>query len=427
MKTILTNDWGRIDNAVFLNDSRIAFIGTPAGHLAGTKNDLWVINSDGSGIECRTRSFEYFIEGRFHYDCPVPWDAFPPPILTSDDGSEAVVCVQQGGEGHLYRVTLRGEEKLEKIADGQRFNIPFNRAAQKLLFGYATLVDPTQLSLLDLSTGEDQQLTHLNKSLIEGIELPEVKNIHFKSSDGAEIEGWLMIPPGTPPFPTILHIHGGPHAAYGHQFSFDFLTLAGAGYVVIFINHRGSTGYGNAFANATHTSWGNLDYQDLMAGVDHAIELGIADSQRLGCCGVSGGGNLTCWLIGHTDRFKAAVPENAVTSFASFYGTSDIGAKFARSEMGGKPHEAPEVYARCSPITYAHRCKTPTLLVVGESDHRCLPEQSEQFYTVLKANGCVAEMLRFPGGSHGAGVDGTLAMRRMHNEALLDWFNRYLK
>ena len=235
-----------------------------------------------------------------------------------------------------------------------------------------------------------------------------------------------MIPKGKPPYPTVLHIHGGPHAAYGHTFSFDFLTLAGAGYAVLFINHRGSTGYGNAFATATHADWGNLDYQDLMAGVDHAIELGITDPERLGCCGVSGGGNLSCWIVGQNHRFKAAVPENVVTNFTSLYGTSDVGPVFVMREMGGKPHEVPDVYARCSPITYAHNCVTPTLLIVAENDYRCPPEQAEQFYTVLKANDCVVEMVRFPDSSHGCSSAGSLPIRRMHNEVLLEWMNRYL-
>jgi dipeptidyl aminopeptidase/acylaminoacyl peptidase len=146
----------------------------------------------------------------------------------------------------------------------------------------------------------------------------------------------------------------------------------------------------------------------------------------LGVCGLSGGGNLTCWIVGHSDRFKAAVPENPVTNWVSFYGTSDIGVWFSRGELGGDPHEIPEIYARCSPITYAHRCNTPTLLIQGEADWRCPAEQGEQFYTVLKANGCVAEMLRLPGGSHGGAIQGPPALRRAQNEALLGWMKRYV-
>jgi dipeptidyl aminopeptidase/acylaminoacyl peptidase len=202
--------------------------------------------------------------------------------------------------------------------------------------------------------------------------------------------------------------------------------LAGTGYAVLFINHRGSTGYGDEFATRILGDWGTLDYQDLMAGVDFAIEKGLADRDRLGCCGLSGGGNLSCWIVGQTDRFKAAVPENPVTNWTSFYGVSDIGPWFAAAELGGPPHEIPEVYRRCSPITYAHRCQTPTLLVQGEADYRCPAEQSEQFYTVLKANGCVVAMLRLPASSHLGSILGEPRIRHAQNWALLDWMNQYI-
>ena len=163
-----------------------------------------------------------------------------------------------------------------------------------------------------------------------------------------------------------------------------------------------------------------------MAGVDFVIDKGIADPDRLGVCGLSGGGILTCWIVGQTDRFKAAVPENPITNMTSFYGTSDIGSWYAAGEMGGLPHEIPEVYRRSSAITYAHRCKTPTLLIQSEADFRCPVEQGEQFYTVLKANGCTVEMLRMPGADHTASILGKPVYRHAQNQALLDWMNRYV-
>jgi dipeptidyl aminopeptidase/acylaminoacyl peptidase len=150
------------------------------------------------------------------------------------------------------------------------------------------------------------------------------------------------------------------------------------------------------------------------------------DESRLGVCGLSGGGNLSCWIVGHSDRFQAAVPENPVTNWLSFYGVSDIGPWFAVEELGGKPHEIPEVYARCSPITYAHRCTTPTLLIQGEADWRCPAEQSEQFYAVLKANGCPVEMVRLPASPHAGSIVGDKAIRQAQNEALLSWMNRWV-
>ena len=278
-----------------------------------------------------------------------------------------------------------------------------------------------------LELDEPQQLTTLNEAHLAGIDRPAWTHLLWKSIDHVEVEGWYLQPPaGEAPYPTILYIHGGPHAAYGCGFHFDFQMLAGAGYGVLFLNHRASTGYGDAFSTAIKGDWGNLDYQDLMSGVDHAIAQGLADADRLGVCGTSGGGNLSCWIIGQTDRFKAAIPQNPVTNWRSFYGTSDIGIYFGVEQMGGHPHEIPEVYEKCSPLTFAHRCVTPTLLVQSELDYRCPAEQSEQFYTVLKAVDCTVEMLRQPGGYHGASISGAVNLRRAHNDAMLEWFATYV-
>jgi dipeptidyl aminopeptidase/acylaminoacyl peptidase len=202
--------------------------------------------------------------------------------------------------------------------------------------------------------------------------------------------------------------------------------MGGAGYAELMVNHRASTGYGDAFSTAIKGDWGHLDYDDLMAGVDLAIAKGYADPDRMGIFGLSGGGNLSCWIVGQTRRFKAAVPENPVTNWVSFYGVSDIGAWFAVEEMGGHPWEVPEVYAKCSPITFAHTCTTPTLLIQGEHDWRCPAEQSEQFYTTLKAVGCPVEMVRLPNSQHGESIFGNPTVRRVQNEATLGWMNRYV-
>jgi dipeptidyl aminopeptidase/acylaminoacyl peptidase len=241
------------------------------------------------------------------------------------------------------------------------------------------------------------------------------------------VEGWIITPGvGEGPFPTVLYIHGGPHNAFGHIFFYDFLMLASAGYGVLFVNHRGSSGYGDEFCSQIVGHLGELEYQDLMAGVDVAISQGLADPDRLGCCGLSGGGHLTCWIVGHTDRFKAAVAENPISNFVSLYGVKSNGVSLCVEELGGHPHEIPDVYRSASPITYAHRCTTPTLLIQGEVDRSCPPEQSEQFYAVLKANGCTVEMLRLPNSGHVGTLLGPLASRLAQNEALLEWMNRYL-
>jgi dipeptidyl aminopeptidase/acylaminoacyl peptidase len=422
----LTGDWGATGSATWTPDGkRVVFIGRPDdGKPIGTKSDLWVLDIATGKQENRTPGLKIGVAGPMSADMPI---MILPVILISDDGSTAYVQVQDGGTVQIYRVALSGDEAWEPIITGERAAFPRDINGKRLLFVADDLNSPPNLFVANLDGEDERQLTAINDGFLASIDLPTHEHLRFKGVDGVPVEGWFIKPArGKAPYPTILYIHGGPHAAYGYRLHFDMQMLAGAGYGVLFLNHRASTGYGDEFSTAIKGDWGNLDYKDLMAGVDDAIEKGLADPDRLGVCGTSGGGNLSCWIVGNTDRFKAAIPQNPVANWQSFYGTSDIGVWFAVEQMGGHPHEIPEIYRKCSPITYAHNCTTPTLMVQSEIDWRCPAEQSEQFYTVLKANGCTVEMLRQPGGSHGASARGAINLRREHNEAMLDWFNRYV-
>ena len=406
---------------------RVVFAGAPIGRPYGSKNDLWVINRDGTGIECRTTGLKLGVNGTLLGDFPVPWFYQDNPLQVSSDGQEAYLHVQEGGTKHVYRFALSGPESWTAVTSGERSCAFMDLKDGHVLYAASTLDNPADLYIADVDGGNERRLTSLNEDLLAGWDLPAVEHLLFTSDDGEQVEGWMMKPAvGEPPYPTILYTHGGPYAGFGHLFFFDFQMLAGAGYGVLFINHRGSSGYGDEFSLAITGDWGNLDYKDLMAGVDFAVERGLTDPDRLGVCGLSGGGYLSCWIVGHTDRFKAAVPENPVTNWVSEYGVSDVGPVLGAQCLGGAPHEIPEVYTRCSPITYAHRCKTPTLLIQAENDHRCPPEQSEQFFTVLRVNGCVVEMVRLPNEFHVGSMLGGLPARRAQNEALLDWMNRYV-
>jgi dipeptidyl aminopeptidase/acylaminoacyl peptidase len=422
----LVKDWGYAHSAAWTPDGkRVVFVGNPSGLPIGTQDNLWVIDRQGGEPKCRTADFTFSVAGGLQPDMPVT--KVIPTILVSEDSQTAYVQVQEGGTVPIYRVALSGPESWSPVVTGERACTLLDTDDRYLLFAVSTPHNPRDLFIAGLDGADERQLTQINTGLMAQWDLPTVEHLLFPGSDGVQVEGWIMKPSvGQAPYPTILYIHGGPHGAFGHVFSFDFQMLAGAGYAVLFINHRASTGYGDEFATAIKGDWGNLDYRDLMAGVDFAIEKEIADPDRLGCCGISGGGNLSCWIVGQTDRFKAAVPENPLTNWVSFYGVSDVGHWFAVEELGGLPHEIPEVYRRCSPITYAQHCTTPTLLVQAEHDWRCPAEQSEQFYAVLKASSCIVEMLRLPDSPHGGSVRGHLATRRAQNEALLDWMNRYV-
>lgn len=422
----ITGDWGYAYFAAWLPDGlNITFAGGPHGKTIGSKGDLWVIPSRGGTPECRTESLKYGVGGGLQPD--MPFFGLITTVPLSEDGETAYVPVQEGGTEQIYGVKLKGPESYEPLLSGDRSCMLMDAGDGHIAYIVSGFNNPTELYVSDIEGGNERALTSINQDILSTMALPEVEHLLFPGSDGVQVEGWLIKPPNAhPPYPTILVIHGGPHGAFGHAYHFDTQMLCGAGYAVLMVNHRASTGYGDEFSTAIKADWGNLDYKDLMAGVDYGIAKGLIDADRMGVCGLSGGGNLSCWIVGQTDRFKAAVPENPVTNWVSFYGVSDIGVWFATEQLGGHPHEIPEVYARCSPITYAHRCKTPTLLIQGEHDWRCPAEQSEQFYTVLKANGCKVEMLRLPNAAHAATITGAPVNRRVHNEALLDWMNRHV-
>ena len=422
-------DWGHAAAAAWLPDGqRIAFIGTPNRLPIGSKSDVWIVSRQGGQPERRTEGIKVGVGGSLQGDLPLMSVLIASPTFPiSKDGHTAYVPVQEGGTVQAYRVALDGPESHESILNGDRSCQLFAANDRHLVYRVSGINQPDDLYISDIEGANERPLTKLNDDVLSHLKLPTVERLQFSGSDGIPVEGWFIAPQGvSKPYPTILYIHGGPHGAFGHIYHFDTQLLCGAGYAVLMVNHRASTGYGDEFSTAIKGDWGNLDYNDLMAGVDYAIAQGLADPDRLGVCGLSGGGNLTCWVVGHTGRFKAAVPENPVTNWVSFYGVSDIGPWFAVEEMGGRPYEIPEVYAKCSPITYAHHCTTPTLMIQGEHDWRCPAEQSEQFYSVLKANGCTVEMLRLPNSSHNGTLRGEPVIRRVHNEALLDWMNRYV-
>ncbi len=436
LRCVLGEEWGGVDAADWTPDGKqILFVGTPADRKIGAKNEMWLLDAhagDGktSKPKSRSASLEHSFCGALRSDLPKSWRAMGAPLLLfSKDGKSVYSTVHVAGSIHIYKVALTGAESCKAlVALPEHPTVLMGTDEKKLLYGVSTPQLPCDLFVSDMDGKNERRLTSLNDELLDGWKLASPERILYSAKDGSQIEGWLMAPPeGQAPFPTILYIHGGPHSAYGNMFSFDYQMLAGAGYAVLYINPHGSSGYGDDFATSIIANWGDLVFDDLMSGVDLAIEKGVADPEKLGCYGLSYGGYMSCWIVGHTDRFKASIPENPVSNLVSFYGTSDIGPLFLEMEMGGLPHEIPDVYRDLSPVTYAHKATTPTLMIQGEADYRCPAEQSEQFYTILKANGCITEMIRLPGSPHGGSISGAPIVRQYANNAMLDWFNRFVK
>jgi acylaminoacyl-peptidase len=267
----------------------------------------------------------------------------------------------------------------------------------------------------------------LNEDLLGHKELGQVESFTCASShDGRQIQGWIVKPPAfdaNKKYPLILEIHGGPFADYGERFSAEMQLYAAAGYVVVYMNPRGSTGYGLEFARLIDRNYPSEDYDDLMTGVDEVIKRGFIDHKKLYVTGGSGGGVLSSWIVGKTHRFRAAVVVKPVINWYSFVLTADHTNFFARYWFGKFPWEDPRAYLNRSPLSLVGNVKTPTMLLTGEVDYRTPISESEQFYQALKLRKIDTILVRVPDASHG------IANRPSHLIAkvayILKWFEMY--
>ncbi|MER3487632.1 MAG: peptidase S9 family protein, partial [Chloroflexota bacterium] len=281
----------------------------------------------------------------------------------------------------------------------------------------------------------ERRLTWVTRPFCEGRPLVQPERFTALSQDGAEVDAWIMRPVGFEEgrrYPVLLVIHGGPFSQYGNGFLDEFQVYARAGYVVLFSNPRGSSGYSEAWGRAIRGpvdgggGWGSLDYQDLMAVVDTALErFPFCDPDRLGVMGGSYGGFMTSWIVAHTDRFRAAISERAVNNLLSEFGSSDVGW-FMKGYTGVFPFEDVRPYLEQSPTTYATRITTPLLILHSEQDLRCHVEQAEHLFAILRLLQREVELVRFPAESHELSRSGSPVHRVMRFQIILDWLARYL-
>lgn len=402
---------------------QIGIVTSPKGMAC--QNQLLLINSGGGKQKSRTAKLDLMVGGALQISSPA---RTVQTVQRSADGNSVFIPVSAGGEQRIYRIALSGSENCHVILGGPRVCHLLAGNDERLLYTSQDLNTPPELFCLDLSSNEELKLTNLNQKWHVNVRWPNNKRVVVKSAPGVEIEAWVLTPKHVrAPYKTLLCIHGGPHAGFGYTFNCDYQELIGAGYAIVIANPRGSTGYGDKFSQSILGNWGKPETQDFNALLDHLVHLGIAHKDKLGVTGVSGGGHLSGWLIGHTRRFKAAVPEQGVYNMLSMWGTSDAGKALIELEMAGPPHKIPDKYWQLSPVAHAHRCTTPTLLIQGENDIRCPMEQAEQMYAALEHHGCEVELLRLKNCSHGAQVGGDPALRRYRMDAMKDWFARYIK
>jgi len=252
----------------------------------------------------------------------------------------------------------------------------------------------------------------------------------FEASDGATIEGWLLKPYGWKKgrvYPAIFDVHGGPRSKFGYAPMLDHQVWAAEGYAVVYANIRGSDGYDQEFADIRFR-YGTRDYQDFMEMVDHALKVSPwIDNERIAVTGLSYGGFMTNWVIGHTGRFRCAISQNGICSWQSFFGTSDIGFHFCPDQIGGDPWSNPVAYAEKSPITYAKDVMTPTMFIHSFNDYRCWIDQSIQMYTALRYLGKRAKLVLYMEGSHSFRSLARPEIRKRRLRDMVEWFNQHMK
>jgi dipeptidyl aminopeptidase/acylaminoacyl peptidase len=357
------------------------------------------------------------------------WDLMPGAPRWSPDGRDVYFSSGIGGSTHLFRMAV-ADGVVEQVTTGKRRlgGISFSADIDRIAYSASYPTHPGEIFAARVDGSAEVQLTRTNGHWFGEVELGSVENISFASQDGTTIEGWLVYPHDydeTQTYPLILVIHGGPHSAYGNDFSLSRQLLAAQGYFVLYMNPRGSTGYGEDFKWAIWGGWGKLDYQDLMAGVDYVLERYPIDPERLGVTGGSYGGFMTNWIIGHTTRFAAAVARASISNWMSDYGVADI-PRTKESEFFGPPweRESRDLMIELSPLIYAGNVTTPTLFLHGELDHRVPIEEAEQMYVALKKRKVPAKFIRYPESYHG-GWTPWRQLHAMYHEH--QWWQRHLQ
>jgi acylaminoacyl-peptidase len=339
------------------------------------------------------------------------------------------------GDTRIGWVSVRGG-RIENIADsvgGTAMGRPYGGGSMQAAAGSVVYTSGSEYRPADISlatrNSKPRQLTRLNRNLLDARTLGKVEELTWKSSfDQREVQGWLVYPPdfdASKTYPLLLEIHGGPFANYGPRFAPEIQLYAARGYLVLYTNPRGSTSYGAEFANLIHHNYPGQDYDDLISGVDAVIERGNVDSDNLFVTGGSGGGVLTAWIVGHTDRFRAAVVAKPVINWYSFVLTSDAYGFFSSYWFPGKPWDHVEHYMKRSPISYVQNVTTPTMLISGESDHRTPISEAEQYYQALKLQKVDTALVRIPGASHSINARPSQMIAQVLNSAA--WFERYRK
>ena len=409
---LLTPERGSWRSPAVSPDGRwIAFAGQPYSRMSYRASDLYVMRTDGSGLRK--------VSGDFDRD--------PSALYWAPAGNGVYFNAGHEGSVHVYFASLDGG--IRQVTSGDQ--VLQLSSVSKSGIGIGTISraqSPVEVVRLPLAQPtQAKTLTKVNQDLTERMRLGAVEEIWYTSTNNQRVQGWVVKPPGfdtSRKYPLIMEIHGGPHAMYNVGFNPMFQNFAANGFVVLYTNPRGSTGYGTAFGNAIERAYPSVDYDDLMAGVDAVIAKGYVDTTNMFVGGCSGGGVLTSWVIGHTDRFKAAAVRCPVTNWLSFAGQTDV-TYFTYNFFDQPFWENPEPWLKQSPLMHVGKVKTPTLLMTGVLDLRTPMAQTEEYYAALKVRGVPTTLLRFEGEYHGTSSKPSNWMRTQLY--MMDWYRKWGK
>jgi dipeptidyl aminopeptidase/acylaminoacyl peptidase len=401
--------------AVSPDGRRVAYTGNDYSRDTWVDRKVYVMNIDGSNPR--------LVSGE--------WDRSPGDLKWAPDGSGVYFTAQNEGAQNLYFLPVGAAGgTVTPVTQGVHMLAVSDISKTGLAAGTLTSfkkpgdIVTFQVRQPAAAATAFTQLTFVNDDVLTGKKLGDVTELRYTAPDGLKVQGWYITPPDFDPakkYPMQLHIHGGPHSMYNVGFNFGWQEHAANDYVVLYTNPRGSTGYGSAFGNAIKNAYPGKDYDDLMAGVDTLIAKGFVDTQNMFVTGCSGGGVLTAWIVGKTDRFAAASANCPVIDWLSFVGTTDGASWYYNFEK--LPWEDPSEHLRRSPLTYVGNVKTPTMLMTGVNDLRTPMPQTEQFYSALKLLKVPTAMLRFNDEWHGTSSNPSNFMRTQLY--LRYWFEKH--
>src|SRR6266853_2315750 len=429
---------GPIGNMALSPDgTRMAFsgaidIGKDGVQRSYSQPDLFITSlQPGSTPKNLTANYDCDISGGIGGDQAPPRGSGPSKPFWSKDGRFIFVVAAEEGRANVKCIDAE-TGKVDAVTTGDHDVFSYNATpdASKAAVLISSTTNIGDLYMMDVASRDVRRLTKINDDLFSKLNITEPATIWYNSFDGKRIQAWVQRPPDFQEgkrYPMIINIHGGPHAAYGYTFDHEIQWMAAKGYVVLYPNPRGSTTYGQDFANIIQFHYPGDDFKDLMAGVDDLIKRCWVDPDRMSVTGGSGGGLLTNWVIGHTQRFKAAVSQRDIADWTDFWYTADF-TLFTPMWFRGAPWEQEADFKARSPITYIKDINTPLMLILGEADYRTPPGSGgEQMFRALKYKKIPTVMVRFPGESHELSRSGVPKHRVERLQHIVAWFDKYVQ